>query len=114
MSVLLQMREQAYQLQKLLGNGRSDLQAFGELLDEGWHLKQQLASKITTTQIDTWYDQAKHAGALGGKLCGAGGGGFLLFVVRPTHQGAVRKALPELTEVPIGPEVHGSQILLLE
>ena len=114
MAVLLQMREQAYQLQTLLGTGPSDLRAFGQLLDDGWLLKQQLASKITTTQIDAWYEQAKHAGALGGKLCGAGGGGFLLFVVTQAHQASVRKALSDLTEVPIGQEVHGSQILLLE
>jgi len=114
MAVLLQMREQAYQLQKLLGTARSDLRAFGELMDDGWRLKQQLASKITTTQIDAWYDQAKQAGAVGGKLCGAGGGGFLLFVVSPDRQPAVRQALSSLQEVKVGPEAHGSKILFLE
>jgi D-glycero-alpha-D-manno-heptose-7-phosphate kinase len=101
-------------LQKLLGNGRADLQAFGELLNDGWHLKQQLASKITTSQIDTWYEQAKQAGAMGGKLCGAGGGGILLFVVSPERQAAVRQALSSLHEIKVGPEAHGSQILFLE
>jgi D-glycero-alpha-D-manno-heptose-7-phosphate kinase len=114
MDTLLQMREQAYRLQKLLSNGHCDLQAFGSLLDEGWRLKRQLASTITTSEIDTWYDQAKQAGALGGKLCGAGGGGFLVFLVAPGRQGAVRRALSSLREVKVGPEAHGSQVLFQE
>lgn len=114
MGSLLTMREHAHKLQALLGNGHCDLRGFGRLLDEGWHLKRQLASTITNDQIDTWYQLACEAGALGGKLCGAGGGGFLLFVVPSEHQYAVRQALAGLQEVPIGPEVHGSQILFVE
>ncbi|MGH7233312.1 MAG: GHMP kinase [Nitrospiraceae bacterium] len=114
MNDLLQMREHAHELQKLLSNGHCDLQAFGRLLDEGWHLKRRLASTITTMEIDRWYDFARQAGALGGKLCGAGGGGFLIFVVPPERRQAVRQALCDLREVPVGPEVHGSQILLVE
>jgi D-glycero-alpha-D-manno-heptose-7-phosphate kinase len=83
-------------------------------LDEGWQLKRQLASTITNDTIDASYRRARQAGALGGKLCGAGGGGFLLFVVPLPNQDAVRQALAELREVPIGPEAHGSHILLVE
>ena len=81
MASLLKMREHAHLLQQLLGNGSCDLYAFGRILDESWQLKRQLASTITTDQIDTWYSLAREVGAVGGKLCGAGGGGFLLFVV---------------------------------
>src|SRR5262249_52316785 len=111
---LLKMRDQAKELQKVLSNGYCDLEVFGGILDEGWQLKRQLASTISTNQIDTWYRLARKAGAAGGKLCGAGGGGFLLFIVPLERQPAVRKVLSDLAEVSVGPEVHGSQILLAE
>jgi D-glycero-alpha-D-manno-heptose-7-phosphate kinase len=114
MDALVAMREQAAELQRVVGNGHCDIEAFGAILDRGWQLKRRLASSISSNHINDWYQRAREAGAYGGKICGAGGGGFLLFVVPPTHQNAVKEALPELTEVPIGPEVHGSQILLLE
>src|SRR5262245_12161196 len=107
------MREQAAQLQQLLSHGHGDVKRFGEILDEGWRLKRGLASLITTDQIDRWYRLARDAGAYGGKLCGAGGGGFLLFVAPVECHDAVRRAFSALKEVPIGPEAHGSQILLL-
>lgn len=114
MDSLLKMRDHAYQLQTLLSNGHCDVQAFGQILDESWKLKRGLASTITNDQIDSLYRLARDMGAVGGKLCGAGGGGFLLFVVpRERHQ-AVRQALCTLREVPMGPEAHGSQILLVE
>ena len=111
---LTKMREQAKELQKILSNGHFDLQGFGRILNDGWQLKRELASTITTSQIDQWYDLAIKAGADGGKLCGAGGGGFLLFSAPPARQDAVRNALSGLHEISIGPEVHGSQILLVE
>jgi D-glycero-alpha-D-manno-heptose-7-phosphate kinase len=114
MESLITMREQAKQLQKLLSNGNSDLERFGRILNEGWQLKRHLASTISTNQIDRWYQLALEAGANGGKLCGAGGGGFLLFMVPPERQDAVRRALSELREIVIKPEVHGSNILLVE
>lgn len=114
MQSLIKMREQAKELQRLVSNGKCDLKAFGRVLDEGWQLKRSLASTITTNQIDDWYQVASCAGAIGGKLCGAGGGGFLLFIVPPERQEFVRRGLAELCEVPVEPEVHGSQILLVE
>lgn len=114
MDSLVAMREQAFELQRVTGNGHCDMEAFGSILDRGWQLKQRLAKSISSSDINDWYERARAAGAYGGKVCGAGGGGFLLFVVPPMHQDAVRKAISELPEVPIGPEVHGSQILLLE
>jgi D-glycero-alpha-D-manno-heptose-7-phosphate kinase len=114
MESLLKLREHTLQLQRLLHNGHYDFQTFGRILDEGWQLKRGLASTITNDQIDNLYNLALQAGAIGGKLCGAGGGGFLLFVVPPDYQEAVRKVLYNLREVSIKPEVHGSQILFME
>jgi D-glycero-alpha-D-manno-heptose-7-phosphate kinase len=114
MESLVKMRDHVHQLQQLFRQGGCDFQEFGRILDEGWQLKRGLASKITNNQIDTWYEQAQEAGAIGGKLCGAGGGGFLLFVSPLESQDAVRQALANLREVPLRPEVHGSQILLVE
>jgi D-glycero-alpha-D-manno-heptose-7-phosphate kinase len=111
---LLSMRGHAHQLQALFGNGHADLATFGRILDESWQMKRQLASTITTDQIDQWYAVAREAGATGGKLCGAGGGGFLLFVVPQERQEAVRRALCDLEEVQVGPEANGSQMLLVE
>jgi D-glycero-alpha-D-manno-heptose-7-phosphate kinase len=106
----LRLRSHAVQLQTLSNNGGFDVCKFGRILDAGWQLKRGLASQITTGEIDEWYARAIVAGAHGGKLCGAGGGGFLLFVVEPGQQAAVSAALRDLIQVPIAPEVHGSQV----
>jgi D-glycero-alpha-D-manno-heptose-7-phosphate kinase len=111
---LLQMRDHARQLQNLLSNGHFDSLAFGDVLDQSWNLKRQLASTISNSEIDSWYRLAREAGALGGKVCGAGGGGFLLFVAPPESQERVRQAMAGLREISIEPEVHGSQILFAE
>ncbi|MGH7369201.1 MAG: GHMP kinase [Candidatus Rokuibacteriota bacterium] len=109
---LLAMREHALTLQALLGRGSFDPTEFGRILDVTWQLKRDLASTMTSGPIDAMYRDAMRAGAEGGKLCGAGGGGFLLFVVRPERQAAVRQALGRLSEVPVQYEVHGSRLLL--
>lgn len=110
MNSLLRMREHAFQLQTLTNNGRFNVEKFGKILDDSWNLKRDLSSKITTSEIDGWYRRAIEAGAEGGKLCGAGGGGFLLFLVKPERQPAVCEVLCRLTQVPVAPEVHGSQV----
>ena len=109
---LLKMRQHAHKLHSFINNGQFDVPAFGRVLDETWQLKRQLASNITNEQIDNWYKLAIEAGAEGGKICGAGGGGFLLFFVKPKRKKAVIQALSSLTQVPIGYEAHGSQLLL--
>jgi D-glycero-alpha-D-manno-heptose-7-phosphate kinase len=109
---LLAIREHACALQHLVRNGHFNVAEFGRVLDEGWRLKRRLASSITNPLIDTWYERAMAAGARGGKVCGAGGGGFLLFLVEPAQQPAVRHALSDLVEVTAGFESRGSQILL--
>jgi D-glycero-alpha-D-manno-heptose-7-phosphate kinase len=84
---------------------------FGRLLHEQWMLKRDMSSKITTPVIDEMYAAGRKAGALGGKLLGAGGGGFLLLYVDPERQPAVRKALQKLLYVPCRFEFLGSQII---
>jgi D-glycero-alpha-D-manno-heptose-7-phosphate kinase len=110
---LVRMRGHAHALQELAANGL-DTAEFGRILDESWRLKQGLARTITNASIDRWYERALDAGAHGGKLCGAGGGGCLLFVVDADRREAVRGALSELIEVPIAHEAHGSRVVLGE
>ena len=112
MESLRQLRDHAHELHELMANGHVDLPRFGQILHEGWEVKRGLASTISTNEIDNWYRRGIEAGAEGGKLCGAGGGGCLLFVVKPEHQDSVRRALHELSEVPLSYEVHGSRVLL--
>jgi len=109
--VLREMRDEAYYLRNLCIGHSIDLERLGTTLDRGWELKRRLASKITTSEIDCHYAHAMEAGAEGGKLCGAGGGGFLMFIVKPERQEAVRQALSDLKWVPIRYEVHGSRVL---
>ena len=108
---LVKMRDHAHQLENLL-NGEFCLRRFGEVLHGNWMRKRTLSDNISTGQIDAWYDLAIEAGALGGKICGAGGGGFLLLAVEPEQRAAVREALKNLTELSIGYEPLGSQVLL--
>jgi D-glycero-alpha-D-manno-heptose-7-phosphate kinase len=84
------------------------------LLDESWRLKRALADNVSTGHIDDIYDTARKAGALGGKLLGAGGGGFLLLFVRPEEQARVRAALDRLLWVPFHFEFNGSHIAFYE
>ena len=74
-------------------------------------LKKKLASGISSTEIDHYYEKAIQAGAVGGKLLGAGGGGFLLFYCEKENQNAVRKALADLKETPFNFEPQGSKII---
>jgi len=113
MDELVIMKEQASQLRQLMQN-HFDPRAFGEVLSESWQLKRKLASTITNDRIDEWYRSAMNAGAWGGKLCGAGNGGFLLFIVTPQKQMTVRQALSDLTEIQIGYESQGSRVLDVE
>lgn len=87
------------------------LDGFGELLDHTWDLKQTLAANISTSEVDGIYNTAKENGAIGGKLLGAGGGGFLLLYVPEKKQAAVRNALSRYMYVPFAFEHEGSKII---
>ena len=87
---------------------------FGRLLHEGWSIKRTLTHKITNSAIDEIYEAGLDAGALGGKLCGAGGGGFMLFYVPPERKDAVRKRLKNLLCVPFSFSSRGSHVVVYE
>lgn len=97
----------------LLASDRA-IEGFGELLDEAWTVKRSLGSGISTDEVDALYGRAMAAGAVGGKITGAGGGGFLLLFVPPAQQQAVLDALPELVHVPFRFESSGSQIIFYD
>ena len=84
------------------------------MLDESWKIKRSLSNKIATPYIDELYDTAIDAGALGGKLLGAGGGGFVLLFVEPHNKAKVRERLKDLLEVPFRFENLGSQIIFYQ
>ncbi len=94
-------------------NGKPDgISHFGKLLHESWKLKKSISSFISTGEVDAIYDTALRAGALGGKLLGAGGGGFILFFAHPEDHSAIREKLKDLLYVPFRFESLGSQIIL--
>lgn len=97
--------------QDILENKKRDLDDFGRLLDKTWELKKQMGNQITSASIDALYDKAIQAGALGGKLLGAGGGGFLLFYVKRENQKNVKEALSNLMEVPFNFEDSGTRVV---
>ena len=92
-------------------NGDRDIRRFGELLHEGWQLKRSMSSLVSNSQVDDMYQRAVSAGAIGGKIIGAGGGGFLLLFVESEYQDFVREKLKELIYVPFEFEQSGSQII---
>ena len=108
--------EQLHCLKALAGRAgdaldRVRLWELGQVLNDGWQLKRELADGISNPEIEEMYQKALAAGALGGKICGAGGGGFLLLYCHPAHHQAVRKALEDYRELPISVEPDGSKII---
>ena len=97
--------------EKVLTDNSSDLDDFGRLLDHTWRLKRQTGSAVSTNSIDTLYEKGIVAGALGGKLLGAGGGGFLVFYVQPEYQQAVKNAMNELMFIPFEFENGGTRVI---
>ncbi|MBE9529219.1 MAG: GHMP kinase [Proteobacteria bacterium] len=110
MEHLKKVRDLTPVLRDVLTEGGA-LTRFGKLLNEGWVLKKSFAEGISNAGIDESYARALEAGAVGGKLLGAGGGGFLLFYVEQQNQAGVREALKDLREVPFSFEPQGSKII---
>lgn len=97
--------------EKVLTDKYSDMDEFGRLLDKTWRLKRQTGGAITTNSIDELYEKGIAAGALGGKLLGAGGGGFLVFYVQPEKKAAVKEAMKDLLYVPFQFEDGGTRVI---
>ena len=108
------MQEMVDQSVSVLQDSTVPIEEFGQLLHQGWMYKRQLSDKVSTTDIDTIYESARSAGAIGGKLLGAGGGGFFLLFVRPEHQKDVREKLSHLIRVPFRFENSGSRVVLYQ
>lgn len=97
--------------ERLLTDRDSDLDEFGRLLDHTWKLKRQTGSAVSTSNIDNLYEKGMKAGALGGKLLGAGGGGFLVFYVQPEKQERVKLAMEDLMYIPFEFEDSGTRVI---
>ncbi len=108
---LLRMKQLVDEAEEILVNKERDLDDFGRLLDESWRLKRSTGDKISTDEIDMIYEKALNAGALGGKLLGAGGGGFVVFYVPEEKQEAVKKELNHLLYVPFRFENGGTEVI---
>ncbi len=106
------LRDMVDESVNILNNSSENIEGFGKLLDESWKLKRSLSKRVSTSTIDDMYEVALKAGAVGGKLCGAGGGGFMLLFVPPRKQRQVKKALHKLLHVPFHFETLGSQIVV--
>lgn len=94
--------------------GEGDLAEFGKLLHENWLVKRSLSSRVSTSEIDSIYEAGRQAGAIGGKILGAGGGGFMLFFARPEDHPRIREKLGKFLHVPFRFETLGSQIIHYE
>ena len=109
LDVLSEIKQLAYRAKESASKGAFD--ELGEILHQGWKLKVTLASGIANSEIIEIYEVGRRAGAIGGKLVGAGGGGFLLFYCKKEKQDDVRKALRGLRELPFRLEKDGSKVI---
>jgi len=107
--VLCGMQKLAFEARDAVLEG--ELDAFGEILHKGWELKKQMASNVSNSTIDDIYETARRAGATGGKVTGAGGGGFILFYCRKDKQDDVTRALKGLRQLPCRFEQDGSKVI---
>lgn len=108
---LRRMKSQAAELREMTLSGL-DIDAFGRVLAEGWEFKRGLSTSISSEDIDNWYRVGLRNGAHGGKLCGAGGGGFLLFVAPPQSHDRIRQGLSHLRELRVRYEPIGARVIL--
>lgn len=111
---LCEMLQLVDEAERVLTDKTIDLDDFGRLLDHTWRLKRQTGNAVSTDDIDEFYKKGIQAGALGGKLLGAGGGGFLLFYVQPECQAKVRKAMQDLLYIPFQFEDSGASVVYYE
>jgi len=110
---LLRMREMVDQAQSIL-DSTTPIEEFGTLLDESWKYKRSLSDKVSTPEIDNFYEEAMNAGAIGGKVIGAGGGGFLLLFAKPENHQKIRDRLNNLVHVDFNYDDSGSKVVLYQ
>lgn len=108
---LIKMYEMVDEAERILTDSSRNLDEFGILLNKSWQLKRQTGKAISNSAIDELYDKGIKAGALGGKLLGAGGGGFLIFYVQPEYQVNVKKAMKDLLYIPFEFETEGTTVI---
>ncbi|HEY6334319.1 MAG TPA: kinase [Alphaproteobacteria bacterium] len=108
------MREMVDRACEILCDDKMPIRELGALLNEGWRLKRELADSVSNTKIDEIYAAGLDAGAVGGKLLGAGGGGFIVFLVEPDKRAAVRERLKRLIHVTFDFDSEGSKIVLYQ
>ena len=109
---LVQMKNLVDDAYRIITTPNKNLCEFGELLNETWKLKKNLSNEVTNPQIEELYDIVLKSGGVGGKLCGAGGGGFMLFYVEPENKAKVIKALKNYLLVPFNFDYDGSKIIV--
>jgi len=109
---LVKMVQLAYDLRNEMQ--RNNVEAFGEILHENWMLKKSITSGISTQSIDSWYEAARRAGATGGKILGAGAGGFLMIFATPDKHDNIKKSLCDLRSIPFKFEPLGSRIIFYQ
>lgn len=109
LNILREMKKMAYLAREELEKGNTDI--LGDLMDQSWTLKKQLATNVSNQTIDGIYESARKAGATGGKITGAGGGGFLLLYVPEENRKSVRKAMEQYQELPVSVEPSGSKTI---
>ncbi len=109
---LSQMKELVEEAYKTITSPNRNLNEFGTLMNETWELKKKLSNKITKPEIEEMYETAIRNGAIGGKLCGAGGGGFMVLYVEPQNQPKVKEALKDYLYVPFNFDFNGSKIIV--
>jgi D-glycero-alpha-D-manno-heptose-7-phosphate kinase len=111
---LREMRSMVDSAVKIIADPRRKIRELGELLHESWRLKRELAGNISNPKIDEIYELGRKAGAVGGKLLGAGGGGFMIFLVEPENRQRVCDAVKDFIQVSVGLDVEGSKIVLYQ
>jgi D-glycero-alpha-D-manno-heptose-7-phosphate kinase len=111
---LHRMREMVDEAQAIIASANRPMRELGALMNDAWRLKRELADGVTTPEIDAIYEAGIAAGAVGGKLLGAGGGGFVAFVVAPEKRQALREKLNDLIEVDVKVAAAGSRIVVYE
>lgn len=108
------MREMVDHALDILRSPTTSILEFGKLLHEGWLLKKRLSDQVSNSRIDEIYEVARHTGAVGGKVLGAGGGGFVLLFVEPPNHAAVKQSLKDFIHVPFRFESSGSRLVLYQ